>query len=121
HLTSRDLQPNHHLVWRPTVTTPNKIDANRKNALKSTGPRTPEGKAIVSQNGARAGLFAAGSVLPGLESRARWNQHLQATIDNLAPVGQVECALAERVALILWRLCRVSTFEQDTTHQARVR
>ena len=103
------------------MTTPAKIAANRQNALRSTGPRTPEGKAVVSQNAVRHGIFAAGSVIPGLESRAHWQDHLQATIKSLAPIGQVETALAERVALLLWRMRRIATYEQDTTHNARVR
>jgi hypothetical protein len=103
------------------VTTPRKIAANRQNALRSTGPRTLAGKAIVSQNRARSSLFSAGSILPGLESRARWQEHLQTTVAALAPVGQVELALAERVALLFWRLSRITTFEQDVTHGARSR
>jgi len=33
------------------------IDANRRNAERSTGPRTPEGKAIVKNNALKHGLY----------------------------------------------------------------
>jgi hypothetical protein len=41
------------------------IDANRRNALKSTGPRTAEGKTAVSMNAFHHGLRARTIVLPG--------------------------------------------------------
>jgi hypothetical protein len=41
------------------------IDANRRNAQFSTGPRTPEGRAAVGLNALRHGLSAQTSVLPG--------------------------------------------------------
>src|ERR1017187_8823209 len=37
------------------MATPSQIDANRINAQKSTGPRTPEGKALSSQNAFKSG------------------------------------------------------------------
>jgi hypothetical protein len=39
-------------------------EANRRNAQKSSGPKTAEGKAIVSQNATRHGLLAAETLLP---------------------------------------------------------
>jgi hypothetical protein len=46
------------------MTTQKQIKANRKNAQKSTGPRTGEGKASVSKNAVKHGLFAE-SVIKG--------------------------------------------------------
>ena len=103
------------------MTTPRQIETNRQNARESTGPRTPHGKAIVSQNAIRHGLYTATPVLPGIESSAAWEQHHQTTIASLAPVGQVETELAERIALILWRLRRVSRYERDVTSSAHRR
>ena len=47
------------------MSTPAQIAANRANALKSTGPRTPEGKAASRFNGLKHGLDAASIVIPG--------------------------------------------------------
>jgi hypothetical protein len=41
------------------------INANRANARKSTGPRTPEGKAVVSQNAVTHGFLARETVIHG--------------------------------------------------------
>jgi hypothetical protein len=97
------------------MATRKQVAANRQNAQKSTGPRTPRGKAIVSQNAVRHGLFAATPVIPRVESTVAWEQHHATTIASLAPIGQVEIDLAERVALITWRLKRVARYERDVT------
>jgi hypothetical protein len=49
------------------------IEANRRNALKSTGPRTPRGKAAVRMNALRHGLRARSLVIPG-ENPADYHQ-----------------------------------------------
>src|SRR2546428_11252189 len=46
------------------MTTPAQIEANRRNAQKSTGPKTAQGRAVVSLNGLRHGLRAETAVLP---------------------------------------------------------
>jgi hypothetical protein len=48
------------------MTTLLKIEANRQNALASTGPQTAEGKIIVSGNAIRHGLLSWKPVIPGL-------------------------------------------------------
>src|SRR3954463_11435993 len=105
----------------PTMTTARQIEANRRNALKSTGPRTLRGKSIVSPNAAPHGLDSTSPAIPRLEDPDAWHQHHEATVESLAPVGQVETDLAERVALILWPLRRVARFEQHVTPTARQR
>jgi len=46
------------------------IDANRANALRSTGPRTPEGKTASSRNALKHGLDAEAMILPGEDPAA---------------------------------------------------
>ena len=93
------------------VTTPQLL-ANRSNALVSTGPRTPDGKAVAAQNATRHGCFAAVPVIANLgETQADWDAHRAGVVDSLAPVGLLEVTLAERVALLMWRLGRVARYE----------
>jgi hypothetical protein len=97
------------------MTTALKIEANRQNALASTGPQTAEGKAIVSGNAIRHGLLSWKPTIPGLESIEDWEAHLEMTMESLAPVGHTEILLAERAALLLWRLGRVARYEREAT------
>jgi hypothetical protein len=53
--------------------------------------------------------------VPHLEQAEEWEAHLTATMDDLGPSGYLEVALAERVALLLWRLGRVARYEQERT------
>ena len=103
------------------MTTDRQLAANRQNAQHSTGPRTAEGKAASSRNNTRHGLRSTSPVLPRLESIEAWEQHRTSTIASLAPETAIEEALAERVALILWRLNRVVRYERDVTTQSQDR
>ena len=47
------------------MSTKAQIKANQQNAQKSTGPQTAQGKAVVSQNAVKHGLFAAEAVING--------------------------------------------------------
>src|SRR3954462_11253132 len=98
----------HHPREGTSMTTERQIAANRQNAQHSTGPRTQQGKAVASRNNTRHGLRATTPVIPRLESPEDWAQHREATIASLAPDNILEASLAERVALILWRLDRVA-------------
>lgn len=96
------------------MTSPAKIAANRRNAMLSTGPRTTAGKLVVAQNAVRHGVFANLPVVPG-ESQSEWQAHRQGTLNSLAPVGLLEVNLAERVALLLWRLGRLAQYKALNT------
>jgi hypothetical protein len=92
-----------------------KIEANRRNALASTGPNTTDGKVVVSRNAIRHGLLSWKPTIPGLESEEDWETHLEMTLESLSPVGHTEILLSERAALLLWRLGRVARYEREVT------
>lgn len=86
--------------------------ANQRNALKSTGPRTAEGKAIASQNALRHGLRAEQIVILG-ESCDDYEQFCTELADQLSPEGALECRLTDQIAVTLWKLQRVERMESD--------
>lgn len=81
----------------------------------STGPRTPEGKAVAALNATRHGLTSILPVLPGVESQEDWDRHLAGVAQALLPETHLEEILVERIALLLWRLRRVARYERDAT------
>lgn len=99
------------------MTTLAKIEANRRNAELSTGPRTAEGKVIVSRNATTHGIYSNVPVVPG-ECPEEWGAHRAGVVTSLAPVGLLEVNLAERAALLLWRLQRLARYEAETVAAA---
>ena len=85
-------------------------NANRKNAQKSTGPKTIEGKAAVAKNALKHGLFTNEAVIAG-ESLEDYNTLRADTLEELSPVGNMEMILAERIVSLTWRLKRVERFQ----------
>jgi hypothetical protein len=92
------------------ATSQKRIDANRRNAAKSTGPRTPEGKNRSRFNGLRHGLAATVPVLPGEDPEA-FQARVEAVIETFAPRNQVEFDLIERVAATTWSFERAARAE----------
>jgi hypothetical protein len=92
------------------------IMANRNNSQKSTGPRTTEGKAVVSQNAVKHGLFAAEAVISG-ENPADYEAYHDQFLAELAPVGMTESVLAERVVSLSWRLRRAERMQNQSIEE----
>jgi hypothetical protein len=86
--------------------------ANRNNCLKSTGPRTSEGKWVVSQNALRHGLRSNRVVVIG-EDRAEYEQFRNELLEQLSPSGLLESQLADQIAACLWRLRRANGLESQ--------
>ncbi len=82
------------------------LAANRANAKKSTGPRTPEGKARSSQNARRHGVTAQTLIMTE-EDRKAYHAFFVEMMADLAPVGAMETFLAQSVAQEAWRLDHV--------------
>ena len=93
-----------------TVTSDKQTQANRRNALKSSGPTTPEGKAAASQNALTHGLLSRQVLLPG-EDEATLAELSGRLRDELRPVGELEGLLVERVIAAAWRLRRLGRVE----------
>jgi hypothetical protein len=81
------------------------VQANCRNAQKSTGPRTPEGKEKVSQNAVTHGLPARLVIIRG-EDPGEFECYRDQMLGDLAPAGPVESLLAERIVNLAWRLQR---------------
>jgi hypothetical protein len=86
--------------------------ANRLNSLKSTGPRTPQGKAVVSQNAVKHGFLAQRDVIAS-ESEADFRLYRQQLLDELNPASPMESILAERIVTLSWRLKRAGRFQNQ--------
>lgn len=88
----------------------NRTEANRKNARKSTGPKTVEGKAAVARNATKHGL---------LSKQVYRDDHKDAELRALAarlyaqlqPVGAIEDLLVDRIVSNAWRLRRLLEVE----------
>ena len=93
------------------MSTKAQINANRNNSRKSTGPKTDEGKTVVSQNAIKHGLFAE-SVIQG-ENEADYEAFHDQFLAELYPVGMVESMLAERFISLSWRLKRAERTQNE--------
>lgn len=91
-----------------------KTAANRANAQRSTGPKTAKGKTVTKLNAIAHGLRSVSPVIPG-ERPEDWEIHRAGIAGGLKPVGFLEADLAERVALLTWRMRRVVTYETEVT------
>ena len=89
------------------------IRANRRNAQKSTGPRTSQGKAVVSQNAVKHGLSARQAVISS-EKRADFDLYRDQILAELTPATPMESILAERIVNLSWRLKRASRIQNQT-------
>jgi hypothetical protein len=92
------------------MTTQKQNEANRRNALLSTGPRTDEGKQRSRQNAVRHGLTAE-TVISGVEDAARYAEFEAEILNEYAPESIVERELTLRLASLFWRLRRASLIE----------
>src|ERR671917_2068696 len=78
------------------------------------GPKTQAGKEVARWNATRHGIRSPAPVIPGLEKAQDWEEHRDGVLKSLSPEGQLELVLAERVALLSWRLHRVTRYERET-------
>src|ERR1039458_5627752 len=87
---ARQLDDKNHSEKRPVSI--RKVEANRRNALKSTGPKTLIGKAFSERNAIKHGLFARHFMDFGahMEDPAEYEELLNGLHDTHQPVGRGE-------------------------------
>jgi hypothetical protein len=92
------------------MTTFGRIEANRLNASKSTGPKTQPGKQRSRRNAVRHGLTAE-TVIGALEDAEDYREFQAAVIADYDAQSAVERELVLRLASLLWRLRRATIME----------
>jgi hypothetical protein len=88
------------------------IEANRRNAIRSTGPSTEEGKRRTRRNAVRHGLCAE-TVIEIVEDIEDYRAFEAAIIADYDARTAVERELVLRLASLLWRLRRATAIETD--------
>jgi hypothetical protein len=89
------------------------ILANRRNAQKSTGPRTTEGKVAISKKALKHGFLARQAVISS-ESQADCDLYRDQILAELNPASPMESILAERIVSLSWRLKRAVRIQNQT-------
>jgi hypothetical protein len=96
-----------------------RLAANRENSLKSTGPRSPEGKAAVALNAIKTGLTGRTVLLP-TDDAAQYQALLLAYQNEFQPVGPEETAFVQSIVDIRWRLDRIPGLEMALFTKGRL-
>lgn len=89
------------------------ILANRLNARKSTGPKTPEGMAVACKNALKHGFSARQAVISS-EDQAEFDLYRQQFLDELKPQTPMESMLADRIVILSWQLKRATRIQTQT-------
>jgi hypothetical protein len=92
-------------------TSPNRVAANQANACKSTGPRTPEGKARSSQNARKPPFNPDPFTIVRIEDRAQIAALVAGAIATYQPIDSQERDTVERIALAQHSMRRMSAIE----------
>ena len=100
-------QPDDGVGSRKEAASIRKVQANRMNALKSTGPKTSKGKRYSRRNALKDGLFAMTVFMwddSRMEGQQQYQELLDRLVENYQPVGAAEDLEVERIAVCWWRL-----------------
>ena len=91
-----------------------KIETNRRNASKSTGPRTPTGKRTIAKNALKHGFFSKWLLVAhpdGKEDPSEYQNFYAGIHDYYQPSDFLEQLLVEKIAVWSWRLRRLLRYE----------
>jgi hypothetical protein len=98
------------------VISPKQLEANRRNALKSTGPRTTQGKAAVRLNALKHGLHAQELVLSP-EEQTEFDRVFADFLDDLRPDGPAGTLLVRQIAETSWRIALLRAYETQLLNE----
>ncbi len=87
-----------------------RLEANRKSAQASTGPKTSAGKAKVAQNAVKTALTGRTVLLP-FDDVDAYQQLLDDYVEEFQPVGVIERGLVQSLVDTCWRLERIPGLE----------
>lgn len=93
-----------------------RVEANRRNALKSTGPKTEEGKTKSRRNALKHGLTGAGIVLPE-EDEVRFEEETEQWAKELRARSEHERAMIK--ALVIAKNRHFRAFEMESRMRVR--
>jgi hypothetical protein len=97
---------------------PRRIEANRRNAKLSTGPKTQDGKRAVSRNAVKHGLTAITAIVENYENPDAFRKLLEGVREYYEPAGAMEDELVEEIAHCIWKKRRARTAEASAIHSA---
>lgn len=99
------------------MTTRRQQEANRRNAQRSTGPRTPQGKERSSMNATSHGCYSTRALaIPRgalAEDPAQIEAFTTSIVTDLAPRDALEAAVADQIAVLLLRARRLGAWEAE--------
>ena len=102
---------------RPLALTPRRLEANRRNAARSTGPRTAAGKCAVARNAIKHGFFAAQERWTPRQHRD-FEETLDGLRDDLKPQGILEESCVTTMAQSYVRMATMLRYENIAGAQA---
>jgi len=94
------------------MTSRRQIEANRRNAARSTGPSSPEGRAASSANALRHGILS-NRFIADHENYEVFTRLLTDLVAEYEPETALESLLVERLAMLFWRERRLATAEAE--------
>ena len=93
----------------PKQVTKKQLAANRRNALKSTGPRTQQGRDVSKMNALKHGILSRQVLVAGQyyqEDQGELETLHRRLLDDLQPEGPLEEMLVDQIVTAQWRLRR---------------
>ncbi len=97
------------------------LEANRRNAKLSTGPRTKQGKKWSRRNATKHGILSSVALFDAREDNAAYQELLAELRVDLQPLGVLEELLVEDMTTCWWRLRRALCFEAQAMSRSAER